>query len=209
LNQKIAKSYDERRSAVIGTPGVRLVAEGGIRFDEEGHGWATPTIVAVSLADLRAGREVLVEEVFGPMAVLVEIPEGTDRAALLPELFEGNLTATLHLGQAERAGEQDREEIQALVTAMTLQVGRVLFGGWPTGVAVTPAMQHGGPWPATSNDTSTSVGTAAIQRFQRPVAYQSAPEAFLPAPLVDANPWGVPQAIAPAGESTEWGSSGR
>ena len=209
LNQKIAKSYDERRSAVIGTPGVRLVAEGGIRFDEEGHGWATPTIVAVSLADLRAGREVLVEEVFGPMAVLVEIPEGTDRAALLPELFEGNLTATLHLGKAERAGEQDREEIQALVTAMTLQVGRVLFGGWPTGVAVTPAMQHGGPWPATSNDTSTSVGTAAIQRFQRPVAYQSAPEAFLPAPLVDANPWGVPQAIAPAGESTEWGSSGR
>lgn len=209
LNPKIAKSFEERRSAIIGAAGVRVVAEGGIRFDEDGQGWAKPTIVAVSLADLRAAREVLVEEVFGPMSLLVEIPAGTDRAALLPELFEGNLTATLHLGAAERAGESDAAEIQALVTAMSLQVGRVLFGGWPTGVAVTPAMQHGGPWPATSNDQSTSVGTAAIQRFQRPVAYQSAPAAFLPAALRDDNPLNVPQAISPAGESGDWGSSGR
>ena len=82
----------------------------------------------------------------------------------------------------------------------------MLFGGWPTGVAVTPAMQHGGPYPATSNDTSTSVGTASISRFLRGVAYQGAPQEALPEPLQDANPWGVPQQRAAAGQSVSWGS---
>lgn len=67
---------------------------------------------------------------------------------------------------------------------MTRIAGRVLFNGWPTGVAVTPAMTHGGPWPATTNDSSTSVGMAAISRWQRPVTYQNAPEAFLPDELL-------------------------
>jgi len=67
--------------------------------------------------------------------------------------------------------------------------------------------QHGGPWPATTNDSSTSVGTAAIARFLRPVAYQGAPEALLPEPLQTANPWGVPQAISPAGASAAWGAN--
>ena len=90
---------------------------------------------------------------------------------------------------------------------LTGHAGRVLFDGWPTGVAVTPAMQHGGPWPATSNDSSTSVGTAAISRFLRGVAYQGTPQALLPAPLQDANPWNVPQSFAPAGQSRRWGSA--
>jgi NADP-dependent aldehyde dehydrogenase len=81
----------------------------------------------------------------------------------------------------------------------------VIFGGWPTGVAVTPAMQHGGPYPATTNDSSTSVGTASISRFLRPVAYQGAPQQLLPEPLQDANPWSVPQKIARRGESPLWG----
>jgi NADP-dependent aldehyde dehydrogenase len=90
---------------------------------------------------------------------------------------------------------------------LTSHVGRVLFGGWPTGVAVTPAMQHGGPYPATTLDSGTSVGTAAISRFLRSVTYQSAPEALLPEPLRDDNPWGVPQHRSPAGESLNWGSA--
>jgi NADP-dependent aldehyde dehydrogenase len=91
------------------------------------------------------------------------------------------------------------------VQAMSLQAGRIIFGGWPTGVTVTPAMQHGGPWPATTNDSSTSVGTAAIARFLRPVAYQNGPAAFLPTPLKDDNPWQVAQQVSPAGDSLTWG----
>lgn len=206
LNPRIAKSFAERRDEILKTKGVRVIAKGGIRFDDKEQGWALPTIVAVSLEDLRAGRDTLLDEVFGPMSLIVEYPEDTDLAALLPELYEGNLTSTLHLSSAEHAGtSENAEEIRALVHAMTLQAGRVIFGGWPTGVTVTPAMQHGGPWPATTNDSSTSVGTAAIARFLRPVAYQNAPAAYLPAPLRDDNPWGVAQTISPAGESLTWG----
>jgi NADP-dependent aldehyde dehydrogenase len=81
--------------------------------------------------------------------------------------------------------------------------GRVLLRGWPTGVAVTPAMQHGGPWPAATTD-ATSVGTAAIGRFLRAVAYQGAPEHLLPPAARDANPWGVRRSVCAAGESSTW-----
>ncbi|UOQ58026.1 aldehyde dehydrogenase (NADP(+)) [Leucobacter allii] len=210
LDPRISRSYEERRSTILGTPGVRAVVEGGIRFDEQGHGWATPTIVTVSLADFRAGHAGLIHEAFGPLSILVEVPEGTDLAALVPEFFEGNLSGTLHLGAAEAAGTAEHvDELRALVAALSQQVGRVLFDGWSTGVAVTPAQQHGGPWPATSNDSSTSVGTAAITRFLRPVAYQNAPAAFLPEALRDDNPLGVPQTISPAGESQGWGGRWR
>lgn len=206
LDPRIASSYAERRDAILSTSGVRAVVEGGVRFDDDGQGWATPTIVAVSLDDFRAGHRALVDEAFGPLSILVETPEGTDLAALMPEFYEGNLTGTLHLGAAEASGETgNAEELRALVAAIAQQVGRVLFNGWSTGVAVTPAQQHGGPWPATTNDSSTSVGTAAIGRFLRPVAFQNAPAAFLPAALRDDNPLDVPQSIAPAGESQGWG----
>ncbi|QIK64280.1 aldehyde dehydrogenase (NADP(+)) [Leucobacter viscericola] len=210
LDPRIARSYEERRTAILTAPGVRALVEGGIRFDEAGHGWATPTIVIVSLADFRASKEALVDEAFGPLSIVVETPVGTDLAALVREFFEGNLTGTLHISDAEGSGDStNTNELRVLVNALSQQVGRVLFNGWPTGVAVTPAQQHGGPWPATTNDSSTSVGTAAITRFLRPVAYQSAPAAFLPEVLQDTNPLGVPQAIAPAGESKAWGSAAR
>jgi NADP-dependent aldehyde dehydrogenase len=208
LDPRIARSYDERRTAVLTAPGVRPIIEGGIRFDEDGHGWATPTIVTVSLSDFRASKSALVEEVFGPFSIIVETPHGTDLASLMPEFFEGNLTGTLHVSSSEGAGDTaNANELRALVEALSQQVGRVLFNGWPTGVAVTPAQQHGGPWPATTNDTSTSVGSSAIKRFLRPVAYQGAPSVFLPETLQDTNPQHVPQSIAPAGESKTWGSN--
>lgn len=210
LDPRISQSFNERRETILDTAGVTAVVEGGVRFDEAGHGWAKPTIVSVSLDDLRAGHARLIEEAFGPLTVLVETPEGTDLAALLPEFFEGNLSGTIHLSADEATGTtSNAQELRTLVTALSKQVGRVLFNGWSTGVAVTPAQQHGGPWPATSNDASTSVGTAAIHRFQRPVAFQNAPAAFLPEALRDDNPLGVPQAIAPAGESGDWGSQYR
>ena len=207
LDPRIAQSFTERRDAILQTPGVSSVIPGGVRFDEAGQGWAKPTVVSVSLADFRSGHESLVEEAFGPLTILVETPEGTDLAALMPEFYEGNLSGTIHIGEEEASGTTaNAGELRALVTALSRQVGRVLFNGWSTGVAVTPAQQHGGPWPATSNDASTSVGTSAIRRFVRPVAFQNVPAAFLPEALRDDNPLGIPQAIAPAGESGDWGS---
>ena len=208
LDPRIAKSYNERRDAILGAEGVRAIVEGGVRFDEQGHGWASPTIVAVSLDAFRASHDALVHEAFGPLSILVETPAGTDLASLMPEFYEGNLTGTLHLSADEATGNTDNvDELRSLVEALAQQVGRVLFNGWSTGVAVTPAQQHGGPWPATSNDSSTSVGSAAISRFLRPVAYQNAPVAFLPAALRDDNPLSIPQSISPAGESQNWGSA--
>ncbi|WP_025134923.1 aldehyde dehydrogenase (NADP(+)) [Leucobacter sp. PH1c] len=210
LDPRIARSFEERRSAILGSAGVTPVVAGGIRFDEAGQGWATPTVVAVPLDGFRASAAALSEEAFGPLSIVVEVPAGTDLASLMPEFFEGNLTGTLHLSAEEATGETaNADELRALVAALSQQVGRVLFNGWSTGVAVTPAQQHGGPWPATTNDASTSVGTAAISRFMRPVAYQNAPAAFLPEALRDDNPAGVPQAIAPAGESRSWGARWR
>ena len=92
-----------------------------------------------------------------------------------------------------------------MVQVLQARAGRLLFDGWPTGVAVTPAMQHGGPFPASTAAATTSVGTAAVERFQRPVTYQDCPEEFLPPALQEMNPWGVPQRRDAAGGSTAWG----
>lgn len=202
LNPRIAEGYQTRRADVLAAAGVRVVAEGVVRIDEDGQGWVTPTIVAVGLDDLIAGRDVLLEECFGPFSIVVEYPEDADLTAIVPSLFQGNLTATVHTGAGE-AGDR----VRSLVAVLAGLAGRVLFDGWPTGVAVTPAMQHGGPWPATTNDSSTSVGTAAISRFLRPVAYQGAADELLPEPLRRTNPWAVPQRLAPDGESARWGAA--
>jgi NADP-dependent aldehyde dehydrogenase len=197
----IAAGYRDRRDTILATPGVVPIALGSLRFDEEGQGWATPTLVSVSADDLLAQRERLLDEAFGPLSIVVEYGSEDELASRADELFQGNLTGTVHAG----AGE-DTAAIRALVQWITQHAGRVLFGGWPTGVAVTPAMQHGGPWPATTNDSGTSVGSAAINRFLRPVSYQNAPQGLLPPPLRDDNPWRVPQRRSPAGESQSWGT---
>ena len=201
LNPGITRGYQGRRDAVLAAPGVKVLSEGDLRVDADGQGWATPTIVSVPVSVLKEHREALLDESFGPLSIIVEYDDVNELADVAADLFEGNLTGTVHAA----AGE-DSPALRQIVDWISHSAGRVLFGGWPTGVAVTPAMQHGGPWPATTNDSSTSVGTAAIARFTRPVAYQSAPQAMLPEPLRDDNPWGVPQHRAPAGESQSWGN---
>lgn len=204
LNLGIARGYRDRRDAILGADGVNVISEGSLRFDQDEQGWATPTIVSVSANDLLAQRERLLDEAFGPLSILVEYESEDELAQLADQLFEGNLTGTVHAA----AGE-DTAPLRALIHWLAQHSGRVLFGGWPTGVTVTPAMQHGGPWPATTNDSGTSVGTAAINRFLRPVSYQSAPQELLPLPLRDDNPWRVPQHRSPAGESHSWGTTSR
>ena len=97
--------------------------------------------------------------------------------------IDGQLTGTLHA--------QEGEDVAAIVEALAGRAGRVIFDGFPTGVAVTHGMHHGGPFPATTAPAHTSVGMTAIARWLRPVAYQNAPEALLPPELRADNPLGI------------------
>ncbi|MGW1891771.1 aldehyde dehydrogenase (NADP(+)) [Streptomyces sp. NPDC002004] len=133
-------------------------------------------------------HELLLEECFGPVTVVARYEDDDEVAAVLSRL-PGNLSATVHLSGDEAAGEGRGAEILAALTPLA---GRVVVNGWPTGVAVAPAQHHGGPYPATTS-TSTSVGGTAVERWLRPVAYQSTPAALLPPELRDDNPLGLPR----------------
>ncbi|WP_406140837.1 aldehyde dehydrogenase (NADP(+)) [Streptomyces sp. NBC_01089] len=135
-------------------------------------------------------HDLLLEECFGPVTVVARYGSTDEITAVLSRL-PGNLTATLQVSAAEAAGEGGAA---ALLDELTPLAGRVLVNGWPTGVAVAPAQHHGGPYPATTS-TSTSVGGTAIERWLRPVAYQSTPDALLPPELREANPLGLPRRI--------------
>lgn len=125
----------------------------------------------------------LTDEIFGPSTLVVQ---GSSAQLLTAaQKLEGQLTATIHGTPEELAANRE------LIAILETKAGRVLFNGFPTGVEVCHAMTHGGPYPATSDGRSTSVGTRAISRFARPVCYQNFPEAALPDELKDANPIGL------------------
>jgi NADP-dependent aldehyde dehydrogenase len=199
LTGSISRGYAERREAVLGVPGIDTLIEGSLRWDDDGQAWVRPTIVRASLAQLLQNEKHLLDEAFGPLSVIVTIGD-EDLELLHRQLFPGNLTGSLFLGERESS-----PALKRFVRTLAETSGRVLFNNWPTGVAVTPAMQHGGPWPATTVD-STSVGTASIGRFLRGVTYQNAPQEFLPPALRDDDEWEVPQAHERAGRSGLWGS---
>jgi NADP-dependent aldehyde dehydrogenase len=140
-------------------------------------------VARVSGADFRANQR-LQEEVFGPFTLVVGCKDRAELEALLAGL-QGQLTAALIGNEAELSGAQ------SLVSLLREKAGRVLFNGVPTGVEVCPSMQHGGPFPATTDARFTSVGTDAILRWARPVAYQNCPGALLPEALRDENPLGI------------------
>ncbi|AUZ46239.1 aldehyde dehydrogenase (NADP(+)) [Pseudomonas orientalis] len=120
-------------------------------------------------------------EVFGAAALVVQCNDA-EQVRQVSEHLEGQLTATLQLDDA------DLPQAQALLPVLERKAGRLLVNGWPTGVEVCDAMVHGGPFPATSDARSTSVGMAAIRRFLRPVCYQNCPDALLPSALQQGNP---------------------
>ncbi|WP_321806431.1 aldehyde dehydrogenase (NADP(+)) [Burkholderia sp. BCC1993] len=132
--------------------------------------------------------QTLQEEVFGPSTVVVELDDERDFIAFA-DAMRGQLTATVLAAADElvRHGE--------LVARLEARVGRLLFNGFPTGVEVSDAIVHGGPYPATTDVRGTSVGSAAIERFLRPVCYQNYPDAALPPALRNANPWQLPRLI--------------
>ena len=108
--------------------------------------------------------------------------ERPDEALEAASALGGTLTATVH------AEDHEWPEVEPLVRALRDRAGRLVWNGWPTGVAVSRAMHHGGPFPATTQAAHTSVGATAIRRFLRPVVYQDYPAALLPAALRDENP---------------------
>ena len=168
-------------------PGVSVPVQAGEQPAPGQEQAVRPGCVSVPAA-LLAGEEhrPLLEECFGPVTVLARYQDLDQVAAVLAGLG-GNLTATLHAepGEPDAAG---------LLERLAALAGRVLFGGWPTGVAVAPAMHHGGPYPATTS-TSTSVGGTAVERWLRPVVYQSVPQELLPPELRDGDAAGIPRRV--------------
>ena len=207
----IAPRDEQLRSALIeavgGAPGQRMLTDGirdmflaGVQsrvtigdvevlhaggFDEATDA-VRPTLMAVSASAILAHPELL-EECFGPMSLLVEYSDDAQMLAVADAL-PGLLAAGVHATGAESV-------LAELLPRLTAHAGRVLWGGWPTGVAVTWSMQHGGPYPATIRPESTSVGAAAVQRFVRPVTYQSVPDQWLPPALREGNPWAIPRRV--------------
>ncbi|MFD0685962.1 aldehyde dehydrogenase family protein [Actinomadura fibrosa] len=141
------------------------------------------------------GHDLLIEECFGPAAVVVRYTGPEEVDAILARL-PGNLTATLQISREE--AEPGTREVAGtaarLLPRLTALAGRVVVNAWPTGVAVAPAQHHGGPYPA-STSTSTSVGETAVERWLRPVVYQNTPDALLPPELREDNPLRLPRRV--------------
>lgn len=143
----------------------------------------TPALLRVNAQQFIEHRE-LREEMFGPASIVVGAKDGAEMERVA-EALEGQLTATIHGTAAEL------REHQGLVDILQRKVGRLLFNGYPTGVEVGHAMQHGGPYPASTDSRSTSVGSAAISRFARPLCFQNFPDDSLPNSLRNDNPLGI------------------
>ena len=182
LTHGIATKYTQSVRQRIAEGKARVVAE------KRGNGNPTaalgePTVFGISLNEFLAHPD-LSEEVFGPTTLLVHYGNEGDllRAA---HRLEGHLTATIH------GTDEDLIRSEELIRVLETKVGRIVFNGFPTGVEVNHAMVHGGPFPATSDSRSTSVGSMAIWRFVRPVCYQDFPDAALPVELQNANSLGI------------------
>lgn len=190
LHPNIQKAYVQGTDRLKTTEGVQAESQPQTAAD------STRTQVSAMLFSTDAahflGQHALREEVFGPTSLVVAC--GTpDELESVASSLEGQLTATVH------ANADDLKRYRGLISILETKVGRLVFNGFPTGVEVSAAMQHGGPYPATSDSRTTSVGTAAILRFARPLCYQDCPQELLPAELQDANPLQIWRLV-----DTEW-----
>src|SRR5579862_4623991 len=179
LTNAIHSSYHSAIAHRRNDAAVNLVAEGS----QTAAGFASSSVLFETDAASFLGSN-LDAEIFGPTTLLVRHSSG-DQLLAIARSLDGHLTATIH------GTEDDLREFADLIAILETKVGRLIFNGFPTGVEVTHAMVHGGPYPSTSDGRSTSVGTQAIFRFARLVCYQGFPDAALPQPLQDGNPLGI------------------
>ena len=177
LTAGIHEAYNSGIARFGATEGLRLVAQGST----EGIGCAAQAALYEVDAGAFIGNPELQDEIFGPAALIVRF-DSEEQMLQAAEQLHGQLTATVHVKQADHA------LAAKLLPILERKAGRVLFNGFPTGVEVSHAMVHGGPFPATSDSRTTSVGATAIDRFLRPVCYQNLPAELLPEALRDDNP---------------------
>jgi NADP-dependent aldehyde dehydrogenase len=177
LNDRIRRAYTRTLSDLAAVQGVRTVVDAA---DGEEGPVVGPTLLAADVPALLADPDAMLTECFGPTSIVVEY-EDTDQLVAAADAFAGSLTATVH-GEPDEGGLVDE-----LLATMRDRAGRIIWNGWPTGVAVAWAMHHGGPYPATTAPLHTSVGATAIRRFLRPVSYQGVPQQLLPKALQDRN----------------------
>ncbi len=186
LSPDIRAAFDHGRDAVCAVDGAAVIARSATGADP-GKTQAAGILVETTV-DAFLANPTLSEEVFGPFSLLVVLP-ALDTMGVVAGRLAGQLTATIH------GTPQDLAAAAGLLDALAVKAGRVIVNGFPTGVEVCHAMQHGGPWPATSDSRFTSVGSAALERFVRPVCYQDVPDRFLPPALRNSNPLGIDRLV--------------
>ena len=182
LTPNIHKAYESGVAKLAAVPTVAQIATG---VEAQGPTAGRAALFTMKGADFIADPSHA-EEIFGATSLLVRCADVAELKQVV-SLLEGQLTTTLHLDEGDIAIAQE------LLPSLERLAGRILANGWPTGVEVTDAMVHGGPFPSTSDGSTTSVGTLAIDRYLRPVSYQDLPEALLPTDLRDGA--GVPARV--------------
>jgi len=186
LHSDIHQSYCDSLKRVASVKEALLLASGQSQTNPA----ANQAVVEVRATDMKTflSSKHLHDEVFGPFCLLVSVATHEDLSHIAQTL-EGQLTASVH------GTENDLVEAGGLLDVLIHRAGRVIVNGFPTGVEVCHAMQHGGPYPATTDSRFTSVGGAALARFVRPVCYQDVPSAQLPEALLDNNPQGIMRSL--------------
>ncbi|UZX03085.1 aldehyde dehydrogenase (NADP(+)) [Arthrobacter sp. CDRTa11] len=190
LSPGIAMSWQQGHDSLDAVADVELIGRGLVGSTANAP---APAVFGADL-DVFMANKVLHEEIFGAASLIVRY-KGVEDLLEATIKLEGQLTASVH------ATEGDYASVATLIPVLEHKVGRIIINGWPTGVEVGHAMVHGGPYPATSDSRTTSVGTLAISRFLRPVSYQNFPEQLLPAALQDSNPWKVNRLVNGEAES--------
>ena len=183
LNERIHQGYTRGLGKLRERDGLEPLVTG-----DESNQEASASLFKTTVPRLIADASVLLEECFGPTSIVVEY-EDDDELYAAASLFSGNLTATVH------GADADTDVALRLLPLLQERAGRVVWNGWPTGVAGSWAMQHGGPFPATVGSIHTSVGTTAARRFQRPVCFQDTPGDLLPEVLRDRNSLNVSRRV--------------
>lgn len=182
LNAGLRETLTAKVATTSAVPGVRATAEPCAVPAIGVH--VAPRLFTTDDRTFFAHSQLRVEH-FGPVAIVVRAD--ASRMVDAARRFDGQLTATIHADAA------DAEWARGLLAVLATKAGRLIFNGYPTGLAVVPAMNHGGPYPSSTSSLHSSVGPTAIRRFLRPVAYQGVPDALLPAELRETNPLGIPR----------------
>jgi NADP-dependent aldehyde dehydrogenase len=183
LNEPLRGNFLTRLGLFENVKNVRAITRG----QGSGHAAVAPSLYQTDAATWRASR-TLQEEAFGPATLVIHC-ESVDEALACIDTLEGSLTGTLHIGDA------DQSAAPKVLRRLQGKVGRFIVNGYPTGVEVCNAIVHGGPYPATTDAGTTSVGSAAIRRWVRMIAFQDTPDSLLPPELQSANPLSIERVV--------------